>query len=171
MFYWPAWSVGTALIVASWFDLVSVSLGWTGFAIAGLVTIASNILSASPQGESSQLVLLDSRMIHAKGDGYETGMRRFQNGSQLLFDGVIFQQMRHDELVCMVFAHATELDDDGATELASHAISAFDLLVAQCPEFADACRDRVFRISIMSSNDPNAVEMCRVVDGKLEWKC
>lgn len=159
------------MIVASWFDLVSVSLGWTGFAIAGVATIASNILSVSPQSGEPELVLLDSRMMHGKGDGYEEGMRRFQSGSQLLFDGVTFQLMRHDEIACVVFAHATELDDDGATELASHAISVFDLLVAKCPEFAEASRDRVFRISIMSSNDQNTVEMCRVVNGKLEWKC
>ncbi len=167
--YWPAWCIGTALIVGSWIDLVPVSFGWMGFAIAGGASIASNFLSVSPGTQTP--VLLDSRLVQGKGDGYEDAMRCFQSGAPLVFDGVVFRILMNHEIACAIVAHATELDDDGATELASHAISVFDLLVAQCPEFAEVVRDRTFRISIMSGNDQNSVEMCRVVDGKLEWKC
>lgn len=33
---WWLWAVGTVLIVMSWFDIVSTTIGWCGFAI-GLV--------------------------------------------------------------------------------------------------------------------------------------
>jgi len=38
---WLFYCIGTTLIVCSWFDLVSVELGWFGFAIA----IGGSILS------------------------------------------------------------------------------------------------------------------------------
>ena len=36
---WWLWCAGTALVVASWFDLVSPSIGWCGFGIGLLGSV------------------------------------------------------------------------------------------------------------------------------------
>lgn len=38
---WLIWVVGTALIVMSWVNIVSPTVGWTGFVIAMLGTLLS----------------------------------------------------------------------------------------------------------------------------------
>lgn len=38
---WAVWWVGTIVIALSWFDVVSNSVGWIGFAIALAATFAS----------------------------------------------------------------------------------------------------------------------------------
>ena len=38
---WGIWWIGTILVVLSWFDIVSTTLGWTGFAAA----LASSVVS------------------------------------------------------------------------------------------------------------------------------
>lgn len=69
-----------------------------------------------------------------------------------------------------VVADSMPVNEKTAQELADYATSVFNHLVDQCPEFAEAIDGRTFRISIMSSFDKNAQEVCRIVDGKFDWK-
>ena len=38
---WWLWAIGTVLIVMSWFDIVSTSIGWFGFAVALVGSVIS----------------------------------------------------------------------------------------------------------------------------------
>jgi hypothetical protein len=49
------WYIGTILIVRSWFDLVSVQLGWFGFAIAIGGSILSRLVTAPETSDSEAL--------------------------------------------------------------------------------------------------------------------
>jgi hypothetical protein len=46
---WLFWCIGTILIVCSWFNLVSIQLGWFGFAIAVAGSIISRLVT-KPEG-------------------------------------------------------------------------------------------------------------------------
>ena len=168
--YWPAWWIGTALIAGSWFGIVSPSVGWIGFGIAGAAALGSYVLPSLAGAKREDYVLLDSRLIKTKGGAYQDAMDRFGNGATLIYDGVAFGFRRDNEIACGVVADSTGLDDLAATDIADHATSVFDHLVSECSEFASAVAGRTFRISIMSSSDASAYELCRVVDGQFDWQ-
>ena len=48
---WLLWIVGTGLIILSWVSVVSASIGWAGFAIAGVGTL----LSYLPRGRGNSV--------------------------------------------------------------------------------------------------------------------
>ena len=58
-YVWASWWIGTALIVASWFDVVSRSIGWVGFGAACTASLISVVVNrywrppAAPEEEAS----------------------------------------------------------------------------------------------------------------------
>lgn len=168
--YWPAWWIGTILIVLSWFGVVTPTVGWTGFALACAAALGSYILPSLAGVKPEDYVILDSRLLNSKGDAYHNAIERFQNGASLMYDGVAFGFRPNNEIACGIVADQTDLDDTAASELARHAQSVFDTLSAESAEFRSAVNGRTFRISIMSGIDGSARELCRVVDGKLNWQ-
>lgn len=170
MAYWPAWWSGTILIALRWFGVVSPTVGWAGFALAGAATLGSYVLPSLAGVKPEDFVILDSRLLNSKGEAYFNAIQRFQNGASLMYDGVAFGFRPNNEIACGIVADTTDLDDTAAFELARHAQSVFDKLVAECGEFKSAVDGRKFRISIMSGVDQSARELCRVVEGKLDWR-
>lgn len=168
--YWPAWWIGSALIAASWFHIVTPTIGWIGFALAGTAALGSYILPSIAGIKPEDYVILDSRLIKNKGDAYYNAMERFRNGTTLMYDGVVFGFRPNNEIACGILAGTETLTESSAMERAEHAQSVFSQLQAECPEFASAVAAHSFRISIMSGPDSNARELCRVVDGKLQWQ-
>ncbi|MFC1757453.1 hypothetical protein ACFL2H_01625 [Planctomycetota bacterium] len=168
--YWPAWWIGTILIALSWFDAVTPTVGWAGFALAGVAALGSYVLPSLAGVKQEDYVILDSRLLNSKGSAYHNAIERFRNGASLMYDGVAFGFRPNNEIACGVVADTTDLDDTAASEIAAHAQSVFDKLISECSEFKLAVADRTFRISIMSGVDQSAREICRVVDGKLNWQ-
>lgn len=168
--YWPAWWIGTALIACSWFDIVTPTAGWIGFGLAGAAALGSYVLPSLAGVKPEDYVILDSRLLKTKGEAYQNAIERFRNGASLMYDGVAFGFRPNNEIACGIVADTTELDDTGASELAEHARSVFDTLSAESTEFKTVINGRTFRISIMSGGDASARELCRVVDGRIDWQ-
>jgi len=167
---WPAWFIGTTLIVLRWLHLVTPTVGWIGFAIAGLAALGSYVFPSLAGAKQEDVVVLDSRLLASQDGAYRTVMERFRNGASLLYDGVAFGFRPDNEIACAIVASSPELDDGSARETANHAESVFATLKSASPEFASAVADRTFRISIMSGFDDDAVEICRVVNRELQWQ-
>jgi len=168
--YWPAWWIGTALIALSWFGVVTPTVGWVGFVLAGAAALGSYVLPKVAGVKPEDYVILDSRLLNSKGDAYHNAIARFQNGAPLMYDGVAFGFRPNNEIACGIVADRTDVDDAAAAELAGHAQSVFNTLSSKSAEFRSAVNGRTFRISIMSGIDESARELCRVVDGKLNWR-
>ncbi|WP_148080360.1 hypothetical protein [Roseimaritima ulvae] len=168
--YWPAWWIGTALIAGSWFGIVSSNVGWIGFGLAGAAALGSYILPSLAGIKAEDYVILDSRLLRTKGDAYVDAIERFKNGASLMYDGVAFGFRPNDEIACGIVADNTDMGDEAAMSLANHAQFVFDSLKSESAEFRSAVLGRQFRVSIMSSMDQSARELCRVVDGRLEWR-
>lgn len=146
---WAVWWIGVALIVGSWFDIVSRTVGWVGFGMAALATFGSQVLRPLIRSEPEEYVILDSRLLNSKGEGYRHAMERFRNGAMLMYDGVVFGYRPNNEIACGVVADSIDLTDSAAMEIADHVKAVFEALISQCPEFASAVDGRTFRISIM----------------------
>ncbi|MDZ7616434.1 MAG: hypothetical protein U1E05_05475 [Patescibacteria group bacterium] len=168
--YWPAWWIGTILIALSWFGVVTPTVGWAGFALAGGAALGSYVLPSLAGVKPGDYVILDSRLLNSKGDAYHNAIERFQKGASLMYDGVAFGFRPNNEIACCIVADRNDLNDTAASELAGHAQSVFDKLLDESSEFKSAVDGRTFRISIMSRIDQSARELCRVVDGKLNWQ-
>jgi hypothetical protein len=165
--YWPAWWLGTACIAASWLQLVPPTAGWIGFGLAGAATLGSLVLPSLAGIKPEDYVVLDSRLIHSRGEAYFDALARFSNGATLMFDGVAFGFRPQNEIACSVVAHSPNINDLETNEIADYAHSVFDTLSQKSPEFASAVTGQTFRISVMSSMDENATELFRWIDGKI----
>lgn len=168
--YWPAWWFGTILIALSWFGIVTPTVGWAGFALSGAATLGSFVLPSLAGVKPEEYVMLDSRLLKSKCNAYHDAIARFRNGATQMYDGVAFGFRPINEIACGIVADTTDLDDTSVSELAGYAQSVFDKLSAESIEFASAVNGRTFRISIMSRVDHSARELCRVVDGQLDWR-
>lgn len=166
--YWPAWWIGTALIAGSWFNIVSPTVGWIGFGIAGAASLGAYVLPSLAGVKTENYVILDSRLLKSKGEAYSNAMERFSNGATLMYDGVAFGFRPDNEIACGVVAQSPNINETEAREIADHAQSVFDTLTASSPEFASSVAGQAFRISIMSGMDANATELFRVADGSIE---
>ncbi len=98
-------------------------------------------------------------------------MEQFATGATLAFDGVDFQLRPNNEIECEITATTHELDDHGAHELAEHIKSVLAQLDSSSPEFAREVPNRSLSVSILSWSGHSTVQLCRVVDGKLQWLC
>ena len=166
--YGPAWWIGTALIAGSWFNIVSPTVGWVGFGIAGAAALGSYVLPSLAGVKPEDYVILDSRLLKSKGEAYSDALERFSNGATLMYDGVAFGFRPDNEIACGVVAQSPNINESEARDIADHAQSVFDTLTAASSEFASAVAGQTFRISIMSGMDANATELFRVVDGNIE---
>lgn len=168
--YWPAWWTGTALIALSWFEIVTPTVGWIGFTLAGTAALGSYVLPSLAGVVPEDLVILDSRLLNSRSTSYHNAIERFRNGALLMFDGVVFGFRPNDEIACSIVTDVAELDERTARELADHAQAVFEELCEESIEFKSAVNGQTFRVSIMSGTDQSARELCRVVDDRLEWR-
>jgi len=170
--YQPAWWVGTALIVLSWLNVVTPRVGWVGFGIACVAVFGSYLFPKLARLQPEDFVVVDSRMLASKDVAYRDAIERFANGATLMYDGVCFVVRPDNEIASAIAISAAQqdFDDQAARDLADHARSVFENLQLMSPEFSSAVATRTFRISIMSSFDEDATEVCRVVDDQIEWR-
>ncbi len=151
--------------MCSWAELVSHEVGWLGVALAGSAYVGSLVLPPWAGVKADDQVMLDSRLLKARGEGYLNAIERFRNGSTLVYDGVGFAFRGESEIACGILADQGDLTEVKARELADHAQASFDQLRSTSPEFATAVAGYKFRISIVQGTR----ELCRVVDGQLVW--
>jgi hypothetical protein len=167
----PIWWGGTALIALSWFDIVSARVGWIGFAIAGSTVLISYAL-ASRVGQRETCVILNSQLLQTKDDRYRSVMSRFQNGDPLLYDGFAFALRGEDEIACAMVSSlpASEADEESVGADAKLANSVFKTLQERSEEFSNIISGKSFRVSVLSSFESDAFEICRVHDEALLWQ-
>lgn len=118
------------LVALSWLGVVTPGLGWVGFAWATAAALGSYVLPSLAGVKPEDCVILDSRLINSKGDAYHDAIERFRNGASLFYDGVAFDFRPSNEIACAVVAGTTDLGEKAATDLARHAQSVFDKLIA-----------------------------------------
>lgn len=162
--------IGTALIACSWFDIVSPTVGWVGFALSGAAAVGSYVLPSLAGVQQEDFVLLDSRLLETKGEAYSDALARFTNGANLTYDGVAFAFRPGSEIACGVVAHSPNINESEARDIADHAQSVFDELKEKSHDFASAVEGQNLRISIMSEMGASATELYRVVDGIIELR-
>ena len=167
-FHQPVWWIGTALIVGSWFKIVSPSVGWIGFALACAIALGALVLPPLAGVKREDVVILDARLISSKGEAYFDAMNRFSNGATLVYEGTAFGLRINDEIACRVIADSPNINEEEAFQISEHAQSIFDTLTQNSPEFAAAVNGKTFRVSVISSQDPNATELYRFVDGYIQ---
>lgn len=166
--YGPAWWIGTALIAGSWFNIVSPTVGWVGFGLAGAAWVGAYVLPSLAGVYPEEHVILDSRLLSSKDEAYSNVMERFSNGATLMYDGIVFAFRPDNEIACAACGQSPNINETEARQIADHAQSVFDTLSESSAEFASAVAGQTFRISIMSSTDADATELYRVIDGKIE---
>lgn len=154
----------------SWIDSVTPTVGWAGFAIAGLAAFRSYVLPSIAGVKQDDGVVLDSRTLTSKNELYRYSMERFVSGAPLMYDGVVFWFAPVDEIACGVVASSSDLGENSARETADHAESVFAELKAASSEFSTALDGRTFRISIMSNFNEDTVKLCRIVNGDFQWR-
>lgn len=171
-FYWPAWWIGTALIIGSWLGIVSPTIGWIGFSVAAVAAFGSYVLPRFAGVKEEEWALLTTRMLDTHDNGYRIAMERFQNGGSLMYDGVGFALRPNNEIACATVASVPvdELNNTIAFADATNAKALFETLVHRSPEFASAVAGRVFRVSILSDFGATGVEVCRVVGDSVDWE-
>lgn len=166
--YGPVWWTGTAIVIASWINIVSPTVGWAGFCLAGAAALGSYFLPSLVGAKPEDHVTLDSRLLKTKGDAYTDAIKRFMAGATLTYDGVAFGFRPDDEIACGIVASSSSVGESDAREIADHAESVLEILKDSSPEFATAVAGKRFRISIVSSMDAYNTELYRVVDGHME---
>ena len=70
-FSWVLWIGGSALVAASWADLVTPQVGWIGFGVAGagtLLSMVSNRASPPTHATASPSLLCGSCLLHQSND-------------------------------------------------------------------------------------------------------
>jgi len=58
--YWIVWTFGTALIVLSWLRMVSYTIGWIGWGMAGIATLVSVVYNLSAKRQNRAVREYDS---------------------------------------------------------------------------------------------------------------
>ena len=116
--YGPAWWIGTALIAGSWFNIVSPTVGWVGFGIAGAAALGSYVLPSLAGVKPEDYVILDSRLLKSKGEAYFDALERFSNGATLMYDGVAFGFRPDNEIACGVVAQSPNINESEARDIA-----------------------------------------------------
>lgn len=169
--YIPAWWIGTALIAASWVQLVPATIGWAGFGLTAAASLGSYLLPSLAgvrRSTDPELVIVSSRSLSEKNEACLNAMIRFREGARLQFDGMMFMVQPDNSLECAIATNTLRLSEDDAKRFAEEAMDIFVCLMNASVDFAEIVRGRVVRITITSSFGPGAVEHCRVVDGETE---
>jgi len=166
----PAFYIGITLLSLSLNSVVSARLGWLGFALAVPAAIVSLRLKRAAIIEPRSYVILNVHLLNSKGGAYHNAIDRFQKGDSLIYDGIEFVCCSKNEVVCRVVADRTNLDANAALEIAARAQSVFKSLRINSAEFDTAVNVRNARVVIMSGHGASAFEICRVIDGNLNWR-
>lgn len=169
---WSAWLVGTGLIILSWVDFVSPTVGWAGFGIALGATLLSYIPQRYAPRRAEDWACLTKAMIESKDSGYETAMGQLRRGGAVFYDGITIAVRPGNEfaLGAVTSLPVAELDDVRVHQEVDRAKAAFETLARISPEVAGFADNHQLRITLFSKYGTKGFEICRVVDGKIEWK-
>ncbi|MCG8455249.1 MAG: hypothetical protein MI919_03140 [Holophagales bacterium] len=161
----PAWWLGFALVAGSWVGWVTPMVGWLGFGLACLATLGAWVLPKLVGPRAAEKVVLDSRLLEARGTDYEEVMEGFRAGSLLSFDGCGFRLLPGDSLGGAVVSASSDRAE--AEEAVGHARTVFRRLAEQSPEFAAIAGDRKLEVVVLSSYEATARETWRWAEGEL----
>jgi hypothetical protein len=170
--YWFAWLAGTGLILLSWVDVVSPTIGWVGFGIACGAAFLSYIPRGRGQGKTENWVVLTKAMIDSKDRGYDVAMEQLRKGGMVYYDGIAFCVRPGNEIACAVVASwpVAELDEVGVLRDVERTKAWFEALSRLSPEIAAIALGKNLRVSLFSDYGPEAFEICQVGEGRIEWK-
>jgi hypothetical protein len=170
--YWAAWLAGTALIVLSWFGVVSWEVGWVGFAVACGAALLSYLPRRTAGGAGAEAAILSRAMIESKDRGYEAAMAHLSRGGAVLYDGLAVLPHPAGELTVVGIASAPvpELDEVRALQDAERCLAGFEALARLSPELAGLAAERKVRVSLITEYGNQGFEICQVADGRVLWK-
>ena len=169
---WSAWAAGTALILLSWVNIVSPTVGWVGFAIACSAALLSYLPQRAAQGTGHDWAVLTQAMLEAKDHGYDVAMEHFRRGGTIFYDGMAFTVYPNSRfsLVGVASVPLAELDEIRAQREAERLQARFEALTRLSPEVAGAAQDKALRVSLISEYGARGFEICQVAEGRVEWK-
>jgi hypothetical protein len=162
--------MGSTLLLLSLNGTVPAKLGWLGFGIAVPAAIVSLRLKRSAIVGPRGYAVLNVHLLSSKGGAYYNAINRFQNGDILIYEGVEFDCCSNNGIVCRVVADRISLNDNAVFEIAAHAQSVLKSLRNNSSEFDTAVNVRNACVVIMSGHGAKAFELCRVMDGNLDWR-
>lgn len=167
---WVGWIAGTVLIAMSWFNLVSPIVGWSGFGVAAVASLASSMLPRWLRRQEIAVAQLTTRMLEVKNDEYAAALEYFRQGGLIHYDGATLALKDENQIAFAMYASCPveQLDESRALQDAQSAQSVFEFLQGMSPDFAKLAAGRTLRVSIMKPGDSFA-EVCRVVDHRIEW--
>lgn len=170
--YWLAWSIGTFAIVLSWLTIAPPVVGWTGFGLALIASVATQFVGDDrlmPRAQQDLAVLTDE-MIHRQDHGYQMALRLCRAGGTVLYRGVAVTFGRSN-LVCSTITALPpgELDDYLACQQAESAAATVERLVKEVPGIPAEVGAQSMVTIVISEFGRNGVEICRVVNGRVLW--
>jgi hypothetical protein len=174
LWYWASWSMGTIAIVLSCLGLVSPAVGWIGFTLALVASVASLVCSAGQLTFSNRhhdLAVLTDEMIAHRDHGFRMALRLCRQGGTVLYRGIAIMFSRHT-LVCSTISSLppSELDEPFAITQANAALETVQALASAVPEASIDISERPPVTILISEFGRNGVEICRVVHGRVTWR-
>jgi hypothetical protein len=171
---WFCWVGGALLVAASHFDVVSPELGWAGFYVTLGAVVVSYLPTrrASAPAKAEDWAILTKAMVQAKDHSYDSAINRLQMGDTVFYDGLAFAIRKGDivRLATVASLPAKEMDEIRALRDADNARAAFETLARSAPEIAVLVADKQVQVSLLSEFGGNNYEVCRTVDGQIEWQ-
>src|SRR5262249_32784125 len=168
---WLIWFAGTALILLSWFGVVSALIGWIGFGIACAAALRS-YLPRKQIPRNQDWALLTTDMIEVKDHRYDSVIKHLQSGRPAFYDGIGISMRPGNEFALVIepSVQIHELDEQFVMREVSRARSMLEKLTRASPEIAAMASDGTLRISIMSEFTERGFEVCRIVNDTIDWK-
>jgi hypothetical protein len=170
--YWSVWLVGSALIVLSWEDIVSPTLGWVGFSLACGAAFASYLPQRRVARKAQEWAVLTKAMVEARDHGYQVAMEHLGRGRTIVYEGLAFALRPGDEVALAAVASAApaELDEARVLRDAEQAQACLENLARLSSEVAAAVHAKKVRVTLMSEFGARGKEICSVADGRVEWQ-
>jgi hypothetical protein len=166
----PAFYMGSTMLILSLAGFVPARLGWLGFAFALPAAVLSYRLKRPAVVEPRGYVMLNAHLLASKGGAYHNVIDRFQDGDTLIYDGMEFDCRSDKEIECRIVADRINLNDNAVIEIATHAQSVLRSLSNDSADFGAAVAGRGVKVLIMSGYGKTAFELCRVLDGEIDWR-
>ncbi len=169
-----AWLAGTALIIASWFNLVPNQVGWVGFFVACGAAFVSYLPAKRGTGSTqADWAFLTKAMVDARDHGYDVAVDRIRNGGTVHYEAISFSIPAPGgsvHVIAPASRPADEVDEIAVQRLVSTVTETLRALSGRAPEFAESLLDKPIRITIVSEPGDGATVICEYVDGTILWK-
>lgn len=168
--HWVAWTAGTVAIALSWLALAPPMVGWSGFAVALVASIAAPLMRDEALVVSHDLAVLTDDMLRDRGHGYHMAVRLCRAGGTILYRGVAVT-VGHSRLTCSTVCKVAprELTEEEAIHQAETTAHTVDSLLRQMEETPLKGQHYELVTVIISEFGRQGMEVCRVQGGRVRW--